>query len=82
MAGVAKQVYFDIDEQILTRFNQRYAPAARSAIIERLMEKALDAPLAEAIAAAKKIASDPDYREYDEVAEWTDAQSADTLSRF
>ena len=82
MSAASKRVVFSIDADVLARFNRLYRPKKRSEIVERLMVQAMEASAAGVGEAAMKIATDPAYREYDEVCDWTDAQSADTLSRF
>ena len=82
MPGSAKRVVFSIDADILARFNRLYRPKKRSEIVERLMVQSMEANAADVAEAAMKIATDPAYREYDEVSDWADVQSADTLSRF
>jgi hypothetical protein len=82
MAKTAKRVVFDIDSDVIARFDRLYGPEKRSEIVQRLMIRAMEANAAEVAAAAEKIATDPDYREYDAVSDWADAQAMDTLSRF
>jgi len=82
MAKLAKRVVFSIDADIVARFNRLYRPEKRSAIVESLMVRALEADDADATDAAMKIATDPSYREYDAVSDWADAQAIDTLAKF
>jgi hypothetical protein len=82
MPGSAKRVIFKIDADILARFDQFYGSHRRSQIVQRLMVQAIEARGSDVADAAVKIATDPSYREYDDVSDWTDAQAVDTLSRF
>ncbi len=77
-----KRVVFNIDADILARFDRLYSPKKRSEIVQRLMVQAMEANAAEVADAAMKIAADPSYREYDIISDWADAQAIDTLSRF
>ncbi len=63
----------------IARFDRLYSPKKRSEIVQRLMVQAMEANAAEVADAAMKIATDPSYREYDDVSDWTDAQAIDTL---
>jgi hypothetical protein len=82
MAGSAKRVVFKIDVDVLARFDRFYGSRRRSQVVQELMVHAMTANDAAVVDAAMKIATDPNYREYDVVSDWTDAQATDTLSRF
>jgi hypothetical protein len=76
------RVLYSLNPDVVARFNRIYKGRERSRVVERFMIDAIDARENEVVAAAKLIASDPAFREYDEVADWADAQAIDTLARF
>ena len=82
MAKSARRVVFDIDPEVIARFDKRYSREERNKIVERMLVSVLETSVADVAAAAETIATDPAYREYDDVADWADAQAVDTLSRF
>jgi hypothetical protein len=76
------RVLFSLNPDVVARFNRIYKGRERSRMVERFMIEAIDARENRVVAAAKLIASDPAFREYDDVADWADAQAIDTLARF
>lgn len=76
------RVLYSLDPDVVARFNRIYKGRERSRVVERYMTAAINAREEEVVAAAKLIATDPAFAEYDDVAEWADAHSIDTLARF
>ncbi len=76
------RVLYSLNQDVVARFNRIYKGRERSRMVERFMVEAIDARENRVVAAAKLIASDPAFREYDDVADWADAQAIDTLARF
>ena len=78
----ALRVLYSINPNVVAEFNKMYKGRERSKIVERMMLDAILARENDVVAAAKLIATDPAFREYDDVAEWANAHAIDILARF